>query len=337
MPNIESVRTLIILCLLLYPADHVLSQSSNETEYQRIIKEGIIEYNAAHFDEARRLFEEAHAIKPSARTLRGIGMVAFGARNYVKAIEALEESLVDKRHPLTDKMREHATTLLKKAKLYIASYTLYIEPAGTELKLTLDGNLANLPVDGILRVNPGKHQLIISATGYETEIRQIDAVSGMSREIKVQLVPIGTPNGDGMAHPVEGADGQQIPNERATVGEDTADTTSIYGTLGWIGASVSALSLGGGIAALVVRNNKADEWYGESCDAGSSANERCIDLENAVREAETFIVLGFTAAGIFAGAAVVFFILDSEQSAQQQAMGCNIGTGMKGISCQIRF
>src|SRR6185369_16308176 len=70
-------------------------------EYNRLIREGLAEYEARNWPEALTLFERAHAVQPNARTLRAIGNVAFEMRRYTKAIDALRASLADGRKPLT--------------------------------------------------------------------------------------------------------------------------------------------------------------------------------------------------------------------------------------------
>ena len=86
----------VSLFLLAHPA--VAADSRNETSlsdsvedpaYRRLIKEGLAEYEARHFDEARSLFQRAHDLNPNARTHRGIGMASFELRDYVSAVHNL--------------------------------------------------------------------------------------------------------------------------------------------------------------------------------------------------------------------------------------------------------
>ena len=57
------------------------SARASTTEYEAMITDGLAEFQAQRYAEARALFERAHALSPNARTLRGIGMVAFEMRD----------------------------------------------------------------------------------------------------------------------------------------------------------------------------------------------------------------------------------------------------------------
>ena len=56
----------------------VASTAAAQAEpYQDVVREGIHEFTAGNFVEARTLFERAHALKPSARTFRGLGLISY--------------------------------------------------------------------------------------------------------------------------------------------------------------------------------------------------------------------------------------------------------------------
>lgn len=55
------------------------AQASDSSEYEQLVDKGIAEYRAGHWEESRSLFEQAHAINPNARTLRGLGLAATRA------------------------------------------------------------------------------------------------------------------------------------------------------------------------------------------------------------------------------------------------------------------
>jgi tetratricopeptide (TPR) repeat protein len=305
MINRGFLRLSIFIFLFLCFKGRGLSQPSQESEYQKVIKEAIVEYEAGRFDEAGRLFEEAHAIRPSARTLRGIGMVAFGARDYARAVEALEKSLVDKRRPLSAQMHEHVAILLQKAKLFVSRFTLRIDPPREDVVLTIDGNSAKLSQSRELLINPGDHQLVITTNGYKTEIRNIVAVSGKKNELTVQLVPLGKLEDDDRGQTFKVAVDRKRAGENASVNDNKTATDSTFNTIAWISVTASALSLGGGIAALVLRNAKASEYNKCSDDAPSCLNAAA----DAIRDAEILVGIGFACTGVFAGSAITFFIL----------------------------
>ena len=51
----------------------------DQTPVSVLIGDAVAEYDAGHFQEARALFRQAHERQPTARTLRGIGMLNYTA------------------------------------------------------------------------------------------------------------------------------------------------------------------------------------------------------------------------------------------------------------------
>jgi hypothetical protein len=78
---------------LLAMATPVRAQVPPVAGYRDLVAEATREFSAGNFAEARTLFEQAHAAKPSARTLRGLGLTAYELRRYVQAVSELEAAL----------------------------------------------------------------------------------------------------------------------------------------------------------------------------------------------------------------------------------------------------
>ena len=97
--------------------DIAAEQEAQGIEYREIIEQAVAETERENWNEANALFRRAHQLRPSARTLRGLGMVAFNRKEYVDAVMNLSAALEDSRRPLTDQQREQATGLLEQAML----------------------------------------------------------------------------------------------------------------------------------------------------------------------------------------------------------------------------
>src|SRR6185436_3881290 len=78
---------------------------SVQAQYRDVVARAVAEFDGGRWAEARSLFLQAHALWPSARTLRTLGMTSFELRNYARALEELETSLRDERRPLPDDQR----------------------------------------------------------------------------------------------------------------------------------------------------------------------------------------------------------------------------------------
>src|SRR5262245_32778468 len=94
--------------------------SSEDAEYRSVVEEALAEFNRGNWEEAAALFERAHRLNPSARTLRGMGLTAYEARRYVDATRHLSEALTETRRPLTPAQREEVTQTLDRARRFIA-------------------------------------------------------------------------------------------------------------------------------------------------------------------------------------------------------------------------
>jgi hypothetical protein len=164
-----------------------LAQAEEASLYRSVVASALDEYELGNYEEARSLFERAHALEPSARTLRGIGMAAYQARKYVIALGYLQAALTDQRKPLTPPMRREVQSALEAAQGFIARYELLLSPSNASA--AVDGELVRLQ-DGLLLLDPGEHELVVSAGGYKTEVRRLNATSARQGRIEVQLTPV---------------------------------------------------------------------------------------------------------------------------------------------------
>ncbi|MFI5309189.1 MAG: hypothetical protein ACHQ53_17670 [Polyangiales bacterium] len=151
------------------PAAAAPAQTS---EYDDLVLRALAAYDAGHWDEARRLFERAHGIDPTARTLRTIGMAAFNQRDFVAALQNLEAALLDPRKPLTDEQREHVQGLIDSANREVGRFRLHLQPSTASL--TVDGKSPTLVGKDELVLLPGRHELRASAEGYAPYTRSLD-------------------------------------------------------------------------------------------------------------------------------------------------------------------
>ncbi|HEX6242627.1 MAG TPA: hypothetical protein VFZ61_17055 [Polyangiales bacterium] len=157
-------------------------------EYSRAIDEALEEYRLSHYEEARSLFERAHAIEPSARTLRGLGMVEFELRHYVRAAELLDEALKSAHRPLTPEQREAVERLLARTKLFIAEYKLSVRPEPIQLTIEVDGKQVPVGSDRRVALEAGEHTLRISAPNAEPTVLKLDAKGGAAQTLQVTLL-----------------------------------------------------------------------------------------------------------------------------------------------------
>src|SRR5262245_443922 len=104
-----------ILCLVvlfaLAASSSAYAEEALPAGYQAQVDLGRSEAAAGRWEEARVAFRKAHALYPNARTLRGIGMVAFEIRDYVDAARQLELALAEPRRALDETQRREVSAL----------------------------------------------------------------------------------------------------------------------------------------------------------------------------------------------------------------------------------
>lgn len=169
--------------------DAVDEPARESTEYQRAIVGALEEYRLGHFEEARALFERAHAIDPNARTLRGLGMVEFERRHYVRAQELLEASLASSKKPLTEEQRAAVQELLARTNQFVSHFTVATRPAGAAPEVEVDGHTIALDDERSFAVEAGEHRVTVRAPGMSARELSLDAVGGERRTLTVDLVP----------------------------------------------------------------------------------------------------------------------------------------------------
>lgn len=152
--------------------------------YREAISQAIREYNARNFVEAHALFVRAHALLPSARTLRGMGVVEFELKRYRECILHLQQALDSDVRSLDGQLRERAAVLLSRARTFVARVYLNIEPDSAQV--VVDGEpLGTRPDELLLRV--GDHILEFRAPGHVFERREVQLLGGEQRRLQVTL------------------------------------------------------------------------------------------------------------------------------------------------------
>ena len=209
--------------------------------YRQAIDEAVAEYAAGHFAEARTLFFRAHQLAPSARTLRGLGMVEFEMRRYVVSVDLLEAALASTVKPLQGNLRAKAEQLLARARRFVGRFVLSVDPP--DAVVLVDGARVQLPAGQPLRLQVGEHVIEAQAPG-RTTIKQSLSVTG-SEDATIELR---LPEVAGLTQVTSGAAG-------------SADAAKQDGSLlanPWLWAAVGAAALGTAVGVGIGIANAGD-------------------------------------------------------------------------------
>lgn len=159
----------------------------DEAAYWALIDEAIAHSTAARYQEALALFQRAHDLRPSARTLRGIGLMRFQLADYAGAIDALRRAMDDARRPLDEAARAEAQATLERALGFVARVELVVSP---EAASVTDDGRALVVHEGLALLNPGRHQVTAEAEGYQPRTLSWVLEGGERRRIEIALDPV---------------------------------------------------------------------------------------------------------------------------------------------------
>jgi hypothetical protein len=174
-----------LVCVPLPTSAQVLVDSPR---YTATIREALAEFEDGHFPEARALFQRAHELQPSARTLRGLGISAFELREYEDATVRLEEALASTVKPLDGKLRSDTESLLHRTYGFVGRYVLGLEPHFAQL--LVDGAETDVRAGQRLLLSIGRHQLEARAPAYESDRRTLDVTGGENVGLSFTLTQI---------------------------------------------------------------------------------------------------------------------------------------------------
>jgi tetratricopeptide (TPR) repeat protein len=161
------------------------AQPELDPAYEAEVEAALLEYERGNFLESREHFRLAHAARPSARTLRGLGKVEFELRHYVEARGFLGAALDSSDNPLDSELRAEVERLLARAATYIAELEVQVEPGNALLEL--DG--APLPAGRVHSLVVGDHVLEARSPGHATLRRPVLLRGGEHRILDLRLVP----------------------------------------------------------------------------------------------------------------------------------------------------
>jgi len=161
--------------------------SAAPSGYASLIESALQELADQHFEEARALLTQAHAIHPNARTLRGLGMVEFELRNYASAIELLEQALTSEEKTLDPSLRAATETLLARARGFVGTVHLDVRPEGHRASVLVDGVPVHLTKGGCLTLEVGDHLVEVHEDGYLPERRKVSVRGGEREMLRIAL------------------------------------------------------------------------------------------------------------------------------------------------------
>jgi len=307
----RSVWPVVVLCatlgILPWPSPgHAQSQPESasdraalQSDYDQVIDRAVTAFQAEDYAQAHELFEQAHALQPNARVLRGLGIAALRLGHYTEAKRQLEAALADKRQPLTATHRSEVSKLLAWIRGNLGILELRWKPREpADTRVFCDDELVR---DHVLVLLPGPHRLSVSAAGFKPQIHveQVRAEETQTLDLKLEPeVPppaSPTPNADRIQGPRRVAQPVAVAALTPKQAAATVNTTEPSGAVSvvqtphahgpserrdapasssvltrwWFWTGIAVLAVGGGVAtALALKGASTSPTYESGGEAG---------------------------------------------------------------------
>jgi hypothetical protein len=209
------LRLLLLGCLVLgLPAGTVRAQSEAAAASDPQLRAAVEAYEAGRLDDARMLFEQVHARAPTARTLRGLGVIAFRQGRFAQATSLLEASLGSQERPLTPELRRGVELVLADARAQLARIELRaLDP---QAHVHVDGAKPAYDAGGALLLGPGAHTLVVSRPGYLERRHELALQAGGQLSLDASLTPLPMPGASRVTTPTTSSDSEAVSTNVGT-------------------------------------------------------------------------------------------------------------------------
>lgn len=253
------VLTICVACLV----SSARAQPS-DASYEALIPEALSEFNAGNYAEARALFEQAHALKPSARTMRGLAITSYELKRYVQSLRELEAALAEQRSPLTPEQSTRVRELMAKARRFVGKVRFATAPSSASVFVD------ERPVEGgELLLDMGIYRVLVRAPGYRTAELKLVVNGGEDLTERVALVPLDVSPERAAASAATGDDATKPASAHVSDADETAGTSVV--STWWFWTSIGAVAIGGTAVALAIglsgRSNAEQPQYQGSADS----------------------------------------------------------------------
>ncbi|MFT3925167.1 MAG: tetratricopeptide repeat protein [Myxococcales bacterium] len=180
------------LALVLARPSNSLAEGKARDPYEETISIAVAEFEHGNFAEAREQFARAHAMQPTARTFRALGLVNFELRNYVEAATMLEQALSSAVKPLSSQHRSETAKLLERTRTYLGTVLLDVDPSTADI--TVDGASVQLDASRTLLLAVGEHSFEVTAEGRLPVRQTLSIKGGQSETLHITLQPVPDPH-----------------------------------------------------------------------------------------------------------------------------------------------
>jgi hypothetical protein len=151
-----------------------------------LFQEGVAHYEARRYTEALASFQEAYRRKPHPLVLVNIANCFDKLQRPVEAVENFEAFLASGEG--SEKQRDEVRAAVAELQKQLGGISFRVSPPNA--RIAIDDVERPPGANELQRVPVGRHQVSISASGYETVMRLIDVQPQETTDIAVDLKPL---------------------------------------------------------------------------------------------------------------------------------------------------
>ncbi len=180
------------------PSDDLVQAGASAThtptttpEYEVALTEALSAHARGDYGPARVFMERAHALDPSARTLRGLGIISFAQGRHLEAIGYFDAALKSPVKALPAELRAGVEELRSHCWGQLGRFRIQIDPAQAEL--LIDGEKPAFHAPDVIVLTPGQHLLAVDAADRARFAMPLQVAPGDDRMLQIVLAAPAAP------------------------------------------------------------------------------------------------------------------------------------------------
>jgi hypothetical protein len=319
------------------------SEPKADVQVDTLFQEGRAAFDRGDYEAAEQAYREAWQRRRSYDLAANLGQTEVQLGRYREAAEHLSYALGHVPPSVSDEVRQEMQRLLSGALEHVATLRVEVDPPGAEVMVG-SRVVGKAPLEGDIYVEPGSRSVQARHEGHRDAEKSFTATEGSTHRISLVLEPIAAsdvkPEAEASVPSSTSADVGDAP-QVVTSGPDPVVV--------WIGGGLAVGGLFVGILSAVAAHDRRSErddllagLDGTSpCGTGSLFPDDCArieDLDAEARSLDTVTWLGFGAAGVLAGATLVY-ALWPRSNGDRHSIGIapTIGSWGSGVSLAGSF
>jgi len=282
-----------------------LDKTKAKEEFER----GSVLFAAGDYAAALEKFQAAYDLHPHHKIKYNLGLCHMKLGQRAKAMQALEDYVIGEGDAIDQERAHEISILLEEMASKVG--VLYFDVEAQLAEVEVDGEICGrTPLKGGVYVEPGDHELRVTATDGFEWLGTIEVKAGESREIHVSIADMAFPGLEGKT-PVAASEAAAKP----AAGSPKVPRASFYATLAITLAVGAAAGITGGMA--VAKAGELDDLdtrcRDEGCrfdhdlyDAYASKKSKTYDSARRLADATTGLI---AISGALAVTSVVLAVL----------------------------